>query len=50
MNNRDSTLHDPLVISYIDIELMALFIVFFIGSYIAMIFVGIALFTSHFCW
>ena len=48
MNRRDPTLHDPLFILHTDIELMALFMRFFIGSYIAMIFVSIALFTNSF--
>ena len=49
MNRRDPTLHDPLFILHADTELMALFMRFFIGSYIAMIFVSIALFTNPFC-
>ena len=48
MNRRDPTLHDPLLILHTDIELMGVFIRFFIGSYIAMIFVGTALFTNPF--
>ena len=48
MNRRDPISHDPLLISHSDTELMALFIRFFIGSYIAMIFVSIALSANIF--